>query len=72
MGTFTELYKVKSAPWDPTYYKHHNKLTNYGDWEELSKAVGYWNNPADCVFQKFESVQQAGERIARRKKKTAV
>jgi hypothetical protein len=35
----------------------------YDAWEELVKAVGFWNNMADRLFRNFENVLQAGARI---------
>jgi hypothetical protein len=46
---FIELYKAKPVPWDRTHPKYYNKHTKYDAWEELAKAVGFWNNLADCL-----------------------
>jgi hypothetical protein len=45
---FTELYKDNPVLWDPTHPKHYNKHSKYDVWEELAKAVDFWNNLADC------------------------
>jgi hypothetical protein len=43
---------------------YYNKHTKYGAWEELTKAVGFWNNLAYCLFRHFEKVLQAAVQIA--------
>jgi hypothetical protein len=57
--TFIKLYKAKPVLWDPTYPKYYNKHTKYDVWEELVKAVDFWNNAAGCLFPNFEKALQA-------------
>jgi hypothetical protein len=36
------------VPWDPIHPKYYSKHTKYNAWEELAKAVDFWDNLADC------------------------
>jgi hypothetical protein len=60
--TFIKLHKAKPVLWDLTHPKYYNKHTKYDVWEKLLKAVGFWNNPASCLFRYFEKVLQATNR----------
>jgi hypothetical protein len=55
-STFIELYPAKPTRSGIQHIPSTTINTKYGAWEELAKALGLWNNLADCLFRKFEKV----------------
>jgi hypothetical protein len=62
--TFVELYEAKPLLCDPVRPKNYNTHAEYDAGKGGAKAVGLWNNMADCLFRNFGKVWQADVRIA--------